>query len=34
MTAAGWIFLALSWLGLFSLAGFCFYKILTTREGP
>lgn len=33
MTTSGWIFLGITWMGLFSLAVFCFRKILTTRRG-
>jgi len=33
MTAAGWIFLVVSWSAIIALCGFCFWKIMTsTRE--
>jgi hypothetical protein len=34
MTSAGWIFLITSLVFVWSLAGWCFYKVLSIREEP
>jgi len=31
MSFYGWIFVSLSWLGILSLAAFCFYKIFSKK---
>ncbi len=32
MTAAGWIFLVVSWGAILALCGFCFWKVMTTTR--
>ena len=32
MTALGWIFLAVSWLSIFGLTIFCFWKVFSKKE--
>jgi|GEM_PF-852869 len=32
MTAAGWIFLLVSWSAILALCGFCFWKVMTSSR--